>query len=651
MSKDHSYKFKRKEIKSPKKNPIKELMALYKEGDQFDDLEDHENEQVLDVDEAPLKKLIEKERGSRKKRLYLFLVVGLVVLTSAAMAGFFYFSSNRSFENDNLDLDIEGPEVIVVGETFDYKLTYENLGDVELFESRLAIQLPHGYILESAEPALENHHWELGTISQGEKGQILLKGKIIDELTREQKLSAQLHFKPSNFNSQFSKEISLSTLVEEPEISIHSVFPATITLGQKVSIDAQIKNKGDVTFNNARIEFVYPDGFQFLSAKPQAFEDDRKWEIDKLTAQSEDVKLSLEGKFPADLDISSETAKEKEFKLQIYAQGSDEQYFMIYEQPLAIQITDQALLAYLIVNGSTENKYFELGHILTYSIVVKNNGSESYNNLELTLTAESAPLDIIDWGSIQDDTYGKISKTDNGKEIIWTKDQISALSKLDPGNEKMITFTVPTKTYENLKDANLDSLGDTVISNQAEVKFAGDHNADIPAIKSSLVSLTLNSNINLGSKALYFYSDGTPIGEGPYPPKVDEKTVIKVFWDLSNDIHDMEAVEVSAILPNYVKLAGEPNATIGNIVFDSESGKLSWQIKEMPRTIKEAHANFGIEFTPTQKQFGDVLQLVGNTTLAAKDGQTNELIIKTKNIVTTALEQDKYVTGSGKVEQ
>jgi len=59
-----------------------------------------------------------------------------------------------------------------------------------------------------------------------------------------------------------------------------------------------------------------------------------------------------------------------------------------------------------------------------------------------------------------------------------------------------------------------------------------------------------NSEANFVSEVRYFTPEGAPLGTGPLPPKVDKRTVYRVFWKLDNSLHQLDEIKVEAILPN-----------------------------------------------------------------------------------------------------
>lgn len=645
-----SLSFHRHKLSDDKKNSIKELISLYKEDEtKLDSKENGDSEMISK--EISLKNIIEKKRQRRRRRMVISLFLILFVFASAAFAGFLYFSQNSHFAKDKLQLKITGPEKTMVGAELTYTVKYQNIGNIALTNSRVLIQYPHGFSLSKAEPEGTNHTWGLGTLSVNQAGEIKLTGKIIDELDRPQTMTATFVFEPSNFSSNFSKEASYGTILESPDLTINTDSTPTISLGQKLILKTTIKNRSQLDFKSLKLEFIYPDKFSFATSTPKADEDSNVFFVKNLLQDTVSNEIYIEGNFPTDLTFANDAERTKEFTVNLYVGDDSNGFHLLKQNKFTTQISAEAVSTNLIINGSTDNKNIELGSVLTYSLVAKNNGDKSYQDVTLKALINSAPIDILNWDKISDEHYGRLQKTDAGKEIVWTKTQFPALGELKGGDEVTLTFSIPVKTIEQLKNENLASLGETAISNLSSVIFATGDAGTAPPINGSEIKLTLNSNVNFGAKALYYYDDGTPIGEGPFPPRVDQKTKLQVFFDLSNDIHELSDISIKSTLPGNIKLTGEKNVTVGEFKYDDTKRELSWTISTLPTTLRTAHCSFGIEFMPAKADIGNLIQILGNSTLTAKDTFTGATIVRTENSLTSALDQDKYATGTGTVQK
>ncbi|MBT4722736.1 hypothetical protein HN958_00495 [Candidatus Falkowbacteria bacterium] len=626
--------FKKKEIHYEEQDAVEELMELYEE-----------EKDILDEDEATLKEIIQKQRKKHTKKVLVIFLVILFLLASAALAGFLVFSQFQNSNSENVSIEIEAPEEITIGETFDYLIKYENTGNVGLENTIIKVQYPHGFIVEETEPVTGNHSFAIDNLRQFQKGKIRITGKIIDSLENEQKLTVKMDYQPENFNSTFSEESSYSTITKKPELDLNINHLANASLGQKIDFELKLENKGTVDFTDTKLNFTTPDGFNITTTQPEPFEEST-WLLTEINSEKLTHEITINGNFNTDLEFTNDEDRVQKFNVKLLLLGNEEEYFPIIDEDFEIKIVDQAIASYIIINGSADNKNVQLGETLTISSVVKNNGDQTYENVSIKTVIETQPADIFDWERISDDNLGKISNSDQGKVITWTKSEIDNLSKFSAKEEQTITFRLPIKNLQQL-GSDENAIASTNITAYTELSFDEQKNPGISAIKSSPIEIEINSDLNIGIKALYYYEDGTPIGEGPLPMKADQETKIVIFWDLSNHLHELENISTTTMLPEYVQFADNENVSTGDITYDISERKIKWQINRLPKDVNEAHASFAIKVKPTQNHVGQIIKLTGITTISAKDKQTEDLVIKTKNILTSALEQDDNAAGDG----
>lgn len=456
-SKKHNLHFKKHKIKDNKNDAIEDLVAIYKDTDETEETQAPGSE-VTGEEEADLsfKKIIEKDRGRRKMKIVAAILTTLFLCAAAAFGGFLFFSKAKKVGETKVILEIEAPEKVKIGETFDYTIKYQNLTEATLLNTRLNIQYPHGFVLEKSTPENVVHDFLIGSLPFPQSGELKLTGKIVDDITKEQTLKAHLIFSPDNFSSDFTKDAAISTMLEAPDIDLSTQIPANITAGQKINIVLKVKNTSDLTFDNAKIVFNKPAVFTTQSVKPTAQKDDKEWDIIKIEPKKEITEITVEGNFPKDITFTKEEERNQNFSFQLLLKGAEENYYLAKEQTFSTRIIDQAINTFMIINGSTENKGIEPGGKLNFSIIAKNTGQQTFNDLKLKAIISPTPFDILDWAKISDANFGKIEKTDQGKEIIWDKSHLSGLGDFGPGKEQTINFSLPIKTMEDLNKENYD---------------------------------------------------------------------------------------------------------------------------------------------------------------------------------------------------
>jgi hypothetical protein len=642
--------FKKKDIEYPERDAIEELMEIYEENETPIDKLDHKgitSKKADNGEDRSLKEMIEEERRAKKKRTAFFFIFVLAMFVIAALSGFIYFSQFKPYGNDDVVVEIDAPEKIIIGETFEYVIEYENKGNVALTNSKLSVVYPHGFMVEKTEPETGNHSWELGELDLYERGEVVIKGKIIDTVDVEQKLSVTLSFYPENFNSEFSHEQNYSVLVEQPHFEILDSHLANVGVGQNLNIKTKIKNESDITYNNVRITLETPDGFSITKSQPEAFAEENEWLLPLIIPENESEEISIDGLFDESLVFENNDERIKKFNIKVDLADDEEQFYNVFSKEFEIKIIDQKISTYLSINGSGQDKSIFLGDDLVFSAIFKNTGEQEFENVTATARINCRPADVLSWEDISEERMGSISNDDKGKVISWNNVQIDELSSFASDDEVILTFTIPTKDIEDLDGYDPRSLAQSEIVAYAQMEFEDEN---IKPISSSPVRLTINSDLALMAKTVYHFDDGTPIGSGPLPMRVGETTKLNVFWDLTNSLHELDNIIVYADLPEYATWHNSANVSVGTLDYDESTRRVSWTINMLPESINEVQASFAINITPEESHRGEILKLTGITTVSAKDSETKDLIIRTKNISTSALEFDEYYEGDGIVQ-
>ena len=168
--------------------------------------------------------------------------------------------------------------------------------------------------------------------------------------------------------------------------------------------------------------------------------------------------------------------------------------------------------------------------------------------------------------------------------------------------------------------------------------------------RSNIIVNKINSDLSLKEEVRYFSSDNIPVGTGPNPPKVGQTTSYKVYWDLSNNLHELSGLKIKAKLPDYINWDGKTQTTVGDINYDDNSREVIWDIGRLPITVYRAMAEFSVSLTPKESDRNTIMVLLPGTTVSAIDSITEDNLKKTTKAKTTKLEDDDIATGDGIVE-
>lgn len=589
------------------------------------------------------------DKKDKKNKILIYFIVFALFLILGWLA-YFTFNPVLKFESERIGLNIEGPTSILSGEDITYIVKYGNQERADIVSSALTVYLPEGFILKEANPAISKsegdgeksrvNSWDLGTLKVGQTGTIEIKGKLLADTDQKiETITANLAYHPSNFNSEFQKTSSLDTRVTLAVVSVNIDGPSQITPAEKITYKITYNNNLVDSSKNVKITALYPLGFtpDKITPEPSAEklndnESGNIWYKDDLK-YAEEQTIEITGGFGKD------NSGKKYLKAIIELKEGDTLYPQM-DKTFTTELAKEGLSLNLIINGATENKSVSFGDYLNYSIVYRNNGQTTVGNLEISANLDS---EILDWSTLEDKNKGAI----NNNLITWTKDNIPALESLPPGNEGSIDFKIKSK---NLSDvANLAKNKWQVIS-LATIKVGKTNGQNSNTIlNSNTINTSVSTDLNLKVEGRYFNDDNIAIGGGPLPPKVGQTTSYKIFWTLTNSIHEINNVKVSTTLPANVSWAANYDLTAGQIQFQPETRQIIWEINRQPLSVKEATAEFEVNITPTADQAGKIMVLIPTVALQAIDAVTGNIIAQSEDGTTTNLETDPMVKGKGVV--
>ncbi len=594
-------------------------------------------------------KIITQERQKRRNKIILGITVILSICAIAAVAGFFYFNTYNPLAEEKVTLTIEGPDKAIAGEEITYQIKYANEGEIDIQNAKIIIQEPRGLQIIRTEPEMQGHSFDIGQLPAGQKGQTTIVGTLIDSLENNQKLSASIIFVPNNFNSEFSTNSEIHTALLPIDLEVTIEQPSNVVPGEKFKTSITYTYNGLFPIEQLKLTLITPENFTVEKAEPE-FNLDQDWIIENLIPNSTNI-LSFEGAFKNDLTFETEEQRVQTFSILPQIANREKQFFSQHEISNQTKVVDQALIANLIINGQSNNQNLGLGDTLQYSLVYRNKNQDSFKDLSIQLSIDSAPLDIIDWDKIRDPNFGRLEKSSTGKTLTWTGDQIANLKLLDGNDDGTINFSLPLKDFEQLSDENINDLSKVVINSKATITLLNANNQILPAIESNAITIGLNSSIDLSVKGLYYYPDGTPIGSGPLPPRIGQTTGYIIAYRLSNQLHEIKDVEITTTLPPRVSWANDYQPTVGEINYDAINKKLLWTINRLPISAQNAELIFQVNLIPSTTDGGKLMKLLNPTTLTAVDTVSGDTITQTYGIISTNLENDAFAIGKGIVEE
>lgn len=570
--------------------------------------------------------------------LAFFLLISAFVI-GAVLAALFLFRSQERFTGEGVSVVVQAPEQTRSGDEMLYVITYKNEEPVILGNVELNVRYPDGFTMNETTPAASNTSgqerggtWNIGTLPRGRDGKVEIRGKLVGTLNTQQTLQALLTYKPSTFNAEFQEVASATTTIATSVLDLTVTGPDIVVPESEVQYGISFMNTTDEALEHVEVGFEIPADFSIQSTKPERDGTLTRWLFPKIT-KGEKKEIVIRGAYSGEArDTRVVTARVG------FRNGS--QFVLQREEEHTTNVVKGDVTIGLAVNGSAANTPVQFGDLLKYTVSVKNRSDKPVEQLTVATTIQSK---LIDWPSLKDAKKG----TKNDATITWTKTQIPELRKLDPGKEVLIAFEVRARAATTTVPSN-----ELLVESNAAVTITKTASSSKPiVVQSNTVTNAVNTNLAFRAEARYFTDDGSKIGEGPLPPKVGATTQYRVRWTVTNALHDVLSMKVSAPLPLDAAFVQSGHVSAGTLLYDPASRAVSWTLSRLPTTTPEATADFTVSVTPLEGHVGKVVPLLGVATLEARDRVTGGLLRASQSALDTNLDGDQYGQGKGVVQQ
>jgi hypothetical protein len=583
------------------------------------------------------------------------LGVFFLILLLAAWTGFAIFKPFTSFKGKGLEITVDGPQQIALGQETTYFINWQNSASEPLATADIRVSFPSDFTPTVTEPKPTGTGlvWRLGSVPFGGRGTITLKGIFAGALGTQTAIQAVGTYRPASFNSDFE---ALSTRqIEYADTVLDGTIegPAKSLPGDKIRLAYHLQNRGAEPMSGLEARITLPDGFVRDASSSGAVLDGA---VMRMTVGS------LAAGASTTLVVTGSFASGVSGNVPIHAEvgriGLNGEFQPTLKSDATIAVLAGDLLLKLAVNGSDVDRSIGFGEPLRLSIGYENTAIEDLKGVSIRLIidpivptstqpaahpAKKAPSSppFLDWSQLEDASSGTVS----GGAVTWDKSQVGVFEKLLPQQDGSIDLSVPTILHATtstpigftiLVEATMASVGTTPVSR---------------TIRTAPMTFRFRTDADLAAEARYYSEEGAPLGTGPLPPVVGQTTTYHIGWALTKTTHELSGIRVSATLPQSVAWPDKSIVSAGDISYDQASRTVSWTLNRMPADVDEAHADFDVQLTPSEFDVGRFADLVNETKFEATDVQINEPIVRTKPALTTELQNDEGAKNKGVVRK
>jgi uncharacterized repeat protein (TIGR01451 family) len=589
-------------------------------------------------------KMVDVKKMDIKKKhgffFWFFMIIFFLGLSGAAGYGAYYLYMQKGVDEAMVEFSIDGKTDALAGEEFNYAINYKNTSNVEVKNVKIEAEFPKNFRFIESEPAPAKNKnlWQIDSIPAHRSGVIRLKGALIGPVDEANTMLARISYMPVNFSSEFKKDASIITTVKDIGINFVFTNPASALAGDTNEVVIKFTANSENAMKNFLINIESNDNIEYMAAdvasgnakskKASTSIDEIKpgsWQVNGVSETEQELKFSFKFK---------DKLKDQEDMVIHFEQKYEDAAYRFLDKTLSFEVVKNNLNLTLILNGSRDSGGIDFGQALNYSLVYANKGESEMKDVVIMAVLNG---DLLDWASLNDQNKGQAQTN----AITWSKEEIPGLASVGIGQEGTIDFSI-----------NVSSSTEIDINKSYEIKsyaqfLLGGQKKSSDDMKSNTIISKLNSDTNLKEQVKYFNDDNIAVGSGPLPPKVGQTTSFKVYWTVSNNLHELNDLKIETKLPPYAKWEDKNQVSAGTLQYIAEENKVVWNIGRLPISVPLAEGEFTISITPTVTDVDKIMVLLNGTNLSGTDSVTKSVINKINKAKTTKLEDDTIAENDG----
>ncbi len=578
---------------------------------------------------------VKKKKSIFLKFLYFFIF--FTILFGIGFSIFKYVKNNKDVSSV-LKINISAPEKIGLGEDFFYEVEYKNNSNYSLNNLSLEFTYPENFILAeiySIDETVDNKTWKIEKLGPNLSGKIKIRGKIINKEGSINLLTVKANYGIDGLSSGFLKESLNSVIIGSLPFQITNDFYSTVLVDEEYPLKLTFKDFPINQIDKFVLSFSGPENIFSIKNIVDKNSSSSSTNLTKIDDYNFSIAASSSDPFSFDFKYKISERKNDQENISWVLKYIDDngKEFVFFEKQVILEIIKSDLNLNISINEFSTDTPINFGDTLNYVVTYNNKGDKDMKNVVIMAVLKS---DFLDWKSLKDENRGNVSR----RTISWTSKEISDLEVLEPGEGGEIKFSINTSNSNNIEfgqDLKVNSYAQFSIGNIEDFSDDDEHLNDN---SSNTIINEFNSDLSIQERVLYFNDDNIPVGSGPLPPVVGERTSFKYYWTLKNSLHELKDVRVELDLPGYVIWDNNYNVDAGNLSYDINNNKIVFTISRWPIGIDKVEVNFSVSIIPTEAEYNRIIILSPGSFLSAIDDKTRAVINKKTEVKTSKLEDD-----------
>gem|GEM_PF-2875390 len=561
-------------------------------------------------------KVFPKQKKSRAP-FFVFFVFAIMLAVSA-WYGYGFFSSKQKPAEDPISLTVTAPKTISPGSLVEVTVDYKNISSLSIPSAEVFAEYSPDFVVMQTDPETTNtkkNFWNLGSLAPNAQGTIHIRGTLAGNPNEHKTMSVSLQYDHPTYRSSFVIKRSVDVeLLETQQSRLRIDGPPSLRPGDTFEYVFHYTDLSDLgALDNISLIAELPSGFTISDEKPTRTNTaTNEWSaaalqaaIDPLTKEGN---ISIKGK-TENPPIGNQVVT---IELQIHNADGTTTSILKKSSPLQILGGDLALT---LATGTATQKPAQFGDTIPLTISYENKGNIVFHGVTITLTQKSS---LVDFSTV--DTKGGVKE---GDHITWSEDSIKALATMEPKAKGDIVLSLPVVPAAVLKDMQF-AASDLAVQFAVTADSASQELPNATIVKTPIhvdgpsVKLPLLSDTQCAA----FAKDITPENT-PSPAKKN----VRVYWSVENSLHEINTIQVSALLPEGVAWGTINTRTAGDIAYTENSRTVTWTLNKLPTTVRRIDGSFDVTVAdPTL--LTDKL-LLKNIVLTAQDTVAGGMIKQT----------------------
>lgn len=589
-----------------------------------------------ELEQKPNEIMAEIKRKKRRKIILLSALFTVMVIFAAGFLAYKFYIKGGGLgflSMENIDIAVEIQEKINAGDKFFIPVKIKNNNDIDLESVVLTIEYPEGAepVNSGASESLKETR-DLGNIYANGEAKESFEAFIFGEEGVERNFKLSLEYRLKDSSAIFEKTAEKKVVISQPAASIFIETPREVSSGKEMNFKVEVVSNTAAALQNIVLDLEYPEGFEFISSDPLPAGDGvKRWTIGDI-ASGEKRSFTIKGRFQ-----SESFSPEKDILATAGVLGEEGEMIVYNKKSASFAIKKPFLDIAFRIRGKESDYISRENEEIRVMLDWQNNLPISVKNavIEAKITGGE---NVVNLPEILIDNGGSYRSFDN--TIVWDSSNFPKFAYLSPGEKGEVNFSLKIKKDLPIKN-EVDKNFKIDLGSRFFTSYVPDEYKDIDISGDSEISIKIVSRLQFSQKG--FYSIGAFKNTGPIPPKVGKETTYTIKWSLVNSSNNLSNMEVSAVLPQYMKWVNKTayNGNIGQLYYNEEAREIKWTMGTLKAgagvIFPAEEASFQVLFLPAETHIGSSPVLINKASARGNDDFVNVILEDSENAVTTEL--------------